>query len=150
MILRIVLHSKAIFKGKMLLNSVYSNLPAMLRKEQLLFLLLILNKRVVVLQVHLLKKEVKENLEEVQLNLQDLHQMLLSWMMESFKAKCWIVQMLGLLNFTLQEYILTYLVWTLQKLWTLIQQITRNNRQKSSHSSCRWQQTPTIYAKIPS
>ena len=150
MILRIVLHSKAIFKGKMLLNFVYSNLPTMLRKEQPLFLLLILNKRVVVLQVHLLKKEVKENLEEVHPNLQDLHQVLFSWMMESFKAKYWTVQMLGLLNFTLLEYILVYLVWTLQKLWTLIQQITRNNRQKSSYSSYRWQQAPTIYGKISS
>ena len=74
MILRIVLPFKAIFKGKMSLNFAYSNLPTMLKKEQPLFLLQILNKRVVVLQVHLLKKEVKENLEEVHPNLQDLHQ----------------------------------------------------------------------------
>ena len=150
MILRIVLHSKAIFKGKMLLNFVYSNLPTMLRKEQPLFLLLILNKRVVVLQVHLLKKEVKENLEEVHPNLQDLHQVLFSWMMEFFKAKYWTVQMLGLLNFTLLEYILAYLVRTLQKLWTLIQQIARNHRQKSSYSSYWWQQAPAIYGKVSS
>ena len=67
--LKTVLPSKAIFREKMLLNFVFSNFLTMSRREptHFLHLHLVLREKVAVdLQIHLRKKEAKENQVEDQ------------------------------------------------------------------------------------